>query len=98
MEIVIPMSGRILIRKDDDRNTTRGGLILPDHIKIPVITARVVEIAADIENDPLNQLKKYDKILVNPSRSIPVDFEDNKLFIVPIEDVVALFKKPEAKQ
>ncbi len=93
-DIVIPMAGRVLVRKDEDRSKTRGGLVLPDSVKIPVITARVVAIAYDI--DPLTQLKQYDKVLVNPQNAIPIDFEtDNKLYIVPIADVIAIFRKPE---
>jgi chaperonin GroES len=35
-------------------------------------------------------------VLVNPGRAIPVEFEgDNKLFIVPVEDLVAVVRKPE---
>ena len=37
---------------------------------------------------------KYDKVLIDPRKSIPVDFEqDNKLFIIPVEDIVAVFRK-----
>lgn len=94
---IIPMSNRVLIRKDEDKGITSGGLILPDSVKIPVITARVVALASDI--DPLCELRQYDKVLVNPHRVIPIDFESgNKLYIVPFEDVVAIFRKKQADQ
>jgi len=42
-------------------------------------------------------IEKYDKVLFHPKNSIPVDFEqDNLLFVVPIEDVVAVFRKSDA--
>jgi len=32
-------------------------------------------------------------VLFNPKQAIPVDFEaDNQLFVVPVEDVVAVFR------
>jgi len=38
-------------------------------------------------------LRQYDKILFHPKNAIPVDFEqDNQLFVVPVEDVVAVFR------
>ena len=43
-------------------------------------------------------LRQYDRILFHPKGAIPVDFEpDNQLFVVPVEDVVAVFRpdKPE---
>ncbi|QDU00269.1 co-chaperone GroES [Gimesia aquarii] len=95
---VEPLGMRILIRKDESRHTTRGGIVLPDKAEIPNITGRVVEISVQIERDDDFPIKKYDKVLFNPSDAIPVDFEpDNVLFVVPIEDVVAVFRRGESK-
>jgi chaperonin GroES len=39
-------------------------------------------------------LKQYDRILFHPKNAIPVDFEpDNQLFVVPVDDVVAVFRR-----
>ena len=92
LETIIPLSKRVLIRKDESIGSTRGGIILPDSAKIPTITARIVELSYDA--DPLSPLKKYDKVLVNPGRAIPASFEgDNKLYIVPQDDIIAIFRK-----
>lgn len=93
LETVQPIGKRVLIRKDEDRRQTKGGIALPDKIEIPTITGRIVSVSAQIERDDDFPLKQYDKILFNPKNAIPVDFEaDNQLFVVPIEDVVAVFK------
>ena len=95
--IIEPLCGRVLICKDDDKSTTKGGIILPDSTKIPTITGRVVAIAADIDNDINIPLDVFDKVIVDPSSAIPVDFESgNKLYIVPVEDIVARFTQNEA--
>jgi len=92
-DIVEPVGPRVLIRKDDDRRETRGGVALPDSIKIPVLTARVIAISKEIESDEKFPLQQYDKVLVDPEHAIPVDFENDKLYILPIEDVVAILRK-----
>lgn len=90
-EIVIPLSNRVLIRRDDEKKQTKGGIVLPDKASIPTITGRVVEISEDINN---GAIKKYDRVLVNPGRGIPIEIDsNNKLFVVPYEDIVAVFKK-----
>ena len=94
-EYVEPLGMRVLIRKDDARQETRGGIVLPDTSEIPTITGRVVEISVQIDRDEDFPIRKYDKVLFHPKNSIPVDFEsDNLLIVVPVEDVVAVFRKP----
>lgn len=93
-EFVEPVGPRILIRKDESRTQTRGGIVLPDKAEIPTITGRVVAVSAQVERDEDFPIRKYDKVLFHPKHAIPVDFEpDNVLFVVPIEDVVAVFRK-----
>lgn len=96
LEVVEPLGKRVLIRKDADKKQTRGGIQLPDNIEIPTITGRIVAVSALVENDDDFPLKQYDKVLFNPKHAIPVDFEgDNQLFVVPVEDVVAVFRKAD---
>ncbi len=94
LETVEPIGKRVLIRKDEDKKQTKGGIQLPDNIEIPTITGRVVAISAEIETMPEIPLKQYDKVLFNPKGAIPVDFEgDNRLFVVEVENVVAVFRR-----
>ena len=94
LETVEPIGKRVLIRKDEDRKITKVGIHLPDKIEIPTLTGRVVAISAQVDNDDDYPIKRYDRVLFNPKQGIPVDFEgDNRLFVIPIEDVVAVFRK-----
>jgi chaperonin GroES len=96
-QFVEPLGRRILIRKDESRQKTRGGIVLPDQAEIPTITGRIVEVSAQIGRDEDFPVRKYDKVLFHPKNAIPVDFEpDNLLFVVPIEDVVAVFRKSKS--
>lgn len=94
LEIVEPIGARVLIRKDEDRKQTKSGIHLPDKIEIPTITGRIVSISAQVERDENYPVKKYDRILFNPKQAIPVEFDgDNRLFVVPVEDIVAVFRR-----
>ncbi len=94
LEIVEPIGKRVLIRKDQDKKQTKGGIQLPDNIEIPTITGRIITISAEVQNSPDIPLRQYDKVLFNPKGAIPVDFEgDNRLFVVEVENVVAVFRK-----
>lgn len=94
LDTVEPLGKRVLIRKDEDKRVTKGGIELPDSIEIPTITGRVVAISAQIEHDDDFPIRQYDRVLFNPKNAIPVEFDaGNYLYVVPIDDVVAVFRK-----
>ena len=94
IETVEPIGKRVLIRKDEDKKETKGGIQLPDNIEIPTITGRIVAVSTEVENTPEVPLCQYDKVLFNPKGAIPVDFEgNNRLFVVEVENIVAVFRK-----
>ncbi|MCW5775178.1 MAG: co-chaperone GroES [Phycisphaeraceae bacterium] len=98
LETVEPIGKRVLVRKDEDRKQTKSGLHLPDKIEIPTLTGRIVSVSAQVERDEDYPVARYDRVLFNPRNAIPVDFEgDNRLFVIPVEDVVAVFRKASSE-
>lgn len=96
LETVEPIGARVLIRKDQDKKQTKSGIHLPDKIEIPTLTGRVVAVSAEVSIDEKYPIKDYDRVLFNPKEAIPVDFEgDNRLFVVPVENIVAVFRKAD---
>lgn len=94
LETVEPIGKRVLVRKDEDKKQTKSGIHLPDKMEIPTLTGRIVSVSAEVAADSNYPIEQYDRVLFNPKESIPVDFEgDNRLFVVPVENVVAVFRK-----
>ena len=95
-DVVEPIGKRVVIRKDDNRRTTKSGIVLPDSHEIPVITGRVVAISKMIENDEDHTIRQYDKVLFDPREAIPVEMEpDNRLFVVNLDRVLAIFRRSD---
>ena len=93
LETVEPLGKRVLIRKDEDKKQTKGGIALPDSLEIPTITGRVVSVSQQVLNDDDYPIRQYNKVLFNPKNSLPVDFEPgNALYVVPVDDVVAVYR------
>src|SRR6201990_2230786 len=93
-DVIEPVGQRVVIRKDDNKRETRSGIALPDSHEIPVITGRVIAISKAIENDEDQTIRQYDKVLFDPREAIPVELEhDNRLFVVAIERVLAIFRR-----
>jgi chaperonin GroES len=95
-DIIEPIGKRVVIRKDDNKRETKSGIVLPDSHEIPVITGRVIAISKAIENDEDQTIRQYDKVLFDPREAIPVELEhDNRLFVVAIDRVLAIFRRSE---
>jgi chaperonin GroES len=93
-DLIEPIGRRVVIRKDENKRETKSGIVLPDSHEIPVITGRVIAVGKEIENDDDYTIRQYDKILFDPREAIPVELEhDNKLFVVSIDRVVAIFRR-----
>ncbi len=98
-DIIEPIGKRVVLRKDENRRETRSGIVLPDSHEIPVITGRVIAVGKEIENDENHTIQQYDKVLFDPREAIPVELEhDNKLFVVHIDRVLAIFRKSAPAQ
>src|ERR1700744_5376709 len=96
-DLIEPIGKRVVVRKDDNKRATRTGIVLPDSHEIPVITGRVIAVSKQIENDEDHTIRQYDKVLFDPREAIPVELEhDNRLFVVHIDRVVAIFRRSSA--
>jgi chaperonin GroES len=95
-DVIEPVGKRVVIRKDDNRRETKSGIVLPGNHEIPVLTGRVIAISKQIERDEDFPIRQYDKVLFDPRDAVPVEFEsDNRLFVVPLERVLAIFRNAE---
>jgi len=97
-DIIEPIGERVVIRKDENKRVTKSGIALPDSHEIPVISGRVIAVSKQIENDADHTIRTYDKVLFDPREAIPVELEhDNRLFVVAITRVVAIFRRRDPK-
>jgi chaperonin GroES len=96
-DVIEPVGKRVVIRKDDNKRTTKSGIVLPGNHEIPTLTGRVIAISKQIERDEDFSIRQYDKVLFDPREAIPVEFEaDNRLFVVPLDRVLAIFRRAGA--
>jgi len=98
-DVIEPIGKRVVVRKDENKRETRSGIVLPDSHEIPVITGRIIAISKQIENDEDLTIRNYDKVLFDPREAIPVELEhDNKLFVVHLDRVLAVFRRSDQSQ
>ena len=94
---VIPLHDRVLLRRIEEQEVKKGGIIIPDTAKEKPQEAEVIEVGKGRINDegkliPLD-VKKGDKILIGKYSGTEVTIDDVEHVIVREEEILAKITK-----
>jgi chaperonin GroES len=90
---VIPLHDRVLVRRLEAEETTKGGIIIPDTAKEKPQEAKVIEVgkgrvSEDGKVIPLD-VKKGDKVLIGKFSGTEVTIEGDEHVILREEEILA---------
>jgi chaperonin GroES len=90
---VIPLHDRVLLRRLEEKETVKGGIIIPDTAKEKPQEAEVIavgkgRVADDGKVIPLD-VKKGDKVLIGKFSGTEVTIDDKEHVIVREEEILA---------
>ncbi|MBD3413574.1 MAG: co-chaperone GroES [Candidatus Aminicenantes bacterium] len=92
---VSPLYDRVLLRRLEEKESKKGGIIIPDTAKEKPLEAEVVEVGKGrIEGEktvPL-EVKKGDRVLVGKFSGTEVNIDDTEYLIVREEEILAKIK------
>jgi chaperonin GroES len=87
-----PLYDRVLLKRSDEKETKKGGIIIPDTAKEKPLEAEVVEVGKGrIEGDkviPL-EVKKGDRVLIGKFSGTEVAIADEEFVIVREDEILA---------
>lgn len=90
---VIPLHDRVLLKRLEEKETVKGGIIIPDTAKEKPQEAEVIavgkgRVAEDGKVIPLD-IKKGDKVLIGKFSGTEVTINDTEHIIVREEEILA---------
>jgi chaperonin GroES len=90
---VIPLHDRVLLKRLEEKETVKGGIIIPDTAKEKPQEAEVIavgkgRVAEDGKVIPL-EVKKGDKVLIGKFSGTEVTIDDTEHVIVREEEILA---------
>jgi len=90
---VIPLHDRILLKRLEEKEIKKGGIIIPDTAKEKPLEAKVIEVGKGRVNEdgkviPLG-IKKGDKVLIGKFSGTEVTIDDVEHVIVREEEILA---------
>ena len=91
---VKPLADRLLVKRVDESETKKGGIIIPDTAKEKPLQAEVVAVGPGRLSEDGKRLtmdvKKGDKILIGKYSGTEVKIEGDKYVILREDDVLAV--------
>ncbi len=89
-----PLHDRVIVKRIDEEETTKGGIIIPDTAKEKPIEGKVTAVGAGkvLENGkklPL-EVKKGDKILFGKYSGTDINIEGEEHLIMREDDIIAI--------
>jgi chaperonin GroES len=92
----VPLHDRILVRRVEEKETIRGGIIIPDSAKEKPQEGEVIAVGKGKSNDegkvfPLD-VKAGDKILFGKYSGTEIKIEDEDFLIMREEEVLGIIK------
>ena len=90
---VIPLYDRVLLKRLEEKEVKKGGIIIPDTAKEKPQEAEVIEVGEGRVNDegkvvPL-KVKKGDRVLIGKYSGTEVTIDDEEYVIVREEEILA---------
>lgn len=93
---VRPLADRILVKRVEEKETKKGGIIIPDTAKEKPMEAEVIALGHGKINDEGKtvpfQVKEGDKILIGKYTGTEVKIGDDEFLILREEEVLAVLK------
>ena len=92
--MIKPVADRILIKMEEEENTTKSGIILSGNSKEKPQTAKVIEVGPGINNIAGKEVKMYikkgDRVIVSKYAGTEVKYEGEDYIIVKQDDILAI--------
>jgi chaperonin GroES len=92
-----PLYDRILVKRVEDKETRKGGIIIPDTAKEKPMHAEVVAVGKGKVNDDGKQLpldvKKGDRVLIGKYAGTEFKVDDEELLMIREDEVLGIIEK-----
>ena len=89
-----PLADRILVKREDETEVKKGGIIIPDSAKEKPQEAKVVEVGPGALNDEGKRIalevKKGDRILIGKYSGTEIKIDGDEFVILREDDVLAV--------
>lgn len=87
---IVPLGDRLLVRRDEAEDRSKGGIIMPDAAKERPRTGTVLAVGGGVESRP--SLKEGARVLFSSYGAVQFDHRDERTVLVDEKHVLAVLQ------
>ncbi len=93
---VTPLHDRVIVKREDEEEKTKGGIIIPDTAKEKPVEGKIVAVGEGKLQDDGKRLtldvKEGDRVLFGKYAGTEITFDGEEYLIMREEDIIAIIK------
>jgi chaperonin GroES len=90
MASFIPLGSRILVKREEETNTTASGIIIPDNAKEKPLTAKVIAISSEVAED--EEIKEGDTVVFAKYSGTEITLDGEEHLVLNVDDILGILK------
>jgi chaperonin GroES len=86
----LPLGQRVLVKRVEEEAKTASGIIIPDNAKEKPLSAEVLAISSEVEED--GEIKVGDKVVFAKYSGTDITVDGEELLVLNTDDILGILK------
>ena len=85
-----PLGLRVLVERVEEESKTASGIIIPDNAKEKPLTAKVIAVSKEVEEDEYNSIKEGDTIVFAKYAGSEITLDGKEYLVLNTDDILGI--------
>lgn len=85
-----PLGLRVLVERVEEENKTASGIIIPDNAKEKPLTAKVIAVSKEVEEDEYNSIKEGDTVVFAKYAGSEITLDSKEYLVLNTDDILGI--------
>jgi len=85
-----PLGLRVLVERVEEESKTASGIIIPDNAKEKPLTAKVIAVSKEVEEDEYNSIKEGDTVVFAKYAGSEITLDGKEYLVLNTDDILGI--------
>jgi len=87
-----PLGLRVLVERVEEESKTASGIIIPDNAKEKPLTAKVIAVSKEVEEDEYNSIKEGDTVVFAKYSGSEITLDGKEYLVLNTDDILGIIE------